>query len=446
MEVALKSLRLFGFRLLTVGSLLLITVITARWLGPAGRGVYALVLLYSSVGVTFLGGMGAALAYQISNQRKPAREVVTTAFTLALGIGGLALMLCLLLYWLIGNLDLWWIVVIGASQPPLLAGAALTYAFLGDDDHHNYNRAIIAPSALSLLLLLALLGTAHLRGGGSARLALLGWLLAQCLTVGWLLWLGRRRWLPPDFEAVTPAAAAGLLSFGAQSGLADLISFFNYKVDVFLLQLFRGVSEVGVYTVAVNSAEGLWFVSSAIGVAIYARVGQLSRQDAAELTAKGMRHAIFIIALMAAALLLVSGVALPLLFGARYNASVNAFRLLVPGIMIFGLGRIFSTFFTNALGRPRIPLLIAATSLGVSLPLCLLLIPPLGMNGAAIATSVSYTVAMILAIILFSRETGIAPRRMLLLDAEDRRAYWQVGRRLRTLLARPAGPVARGER
>src|SRR3712207_7059845 len=47
---------------------------------------------------------------------------------------------------------------------------------------------------------------------------------------------------------------------------------------------------------------------------------------------------------------------------------------------IFGLGRIFSTFFTNALGRPRVPLLIAATSLGISVPLCAVLIPSLGMR------------------------------------------------------------------
>src|SRR3712207_9490015 len=77
---------------------------------------------------------------------------------------------------------------------------------------------------------------------------------------------------------------------------------------------------------------------------------------------------------------------------------------------IFGLGRIFSTFFTNALGRPRVPLLIAATSLGISVPLCAVLIPSLGMNGAAIATSVSYAASMVLAIAIFARETGIPPR------------------------------------
>lgn len=431
MEIAIKSARLLGFRVLTVGSLLLITVLTARWLGPEGRGLYALVVLYSSLGVTFLGGMGSALAYQISNLRKPVRETVWNAVALALAVGLVALGLCVLVYIMGGRAGWWWLVVAGAAQPPLLCAAALTWAFLGADDHRNYNRAIIAPSALSLLLVLLILGPARLLGDGtvSVRLALIAWLLAQCVTVGWLLWLGRRTWLPPAIRVVTPTSMQALALFGIQTGLADLISFLNYRVDVVALELLRGTREVGIYSVAVQMAEGLWFISSAIGVAIYARVGMLGPSEAAALTARGMRHAIFIIAVLGVGLLLVAGVALPLLFGREYREAVTAFRILVPGIVIFGLGRIFSTYFTNALGRPRTPLLIAATSLAISVPLSFALIPRFGMNGAAAATTISYSASMLLAVLLFRRETGISVRGILLLNGDDLRDYASVVRR-----------------
>jgi O-antigen/teichoic acid export membrane protein len=378
-------------------------------------------VLYSSVGVTFLGGMGAALAYEISNLGRPPRAVVTNALALALGIGALALLAGLVVAWAVGG-GRWWLVVAGAAQPPLLCGAALTWAFLGADDHPNYNRAIIAPSALTLLFLVVLLGPGRLTGGGesSVRLALAGWLVAQCATVVWLLWLGRKRWLPLQPAAVTPAALGAMLTL-------------------------RGVEEVGIYSVAVQAAEGLWFISSAIGVVIYARVGMLPRQEAAELTARSMRHAVFIIFVLGVALALVAGVAMPLLFGSAYDAAVAAFRLLLPGIVIFGLGRIFSTFFTNALGRPRVPLLIASTSLALSLPLCLLLIPWLGMNGAALATSISYTAAMVLAIVIFSRETRIPPRRVLLVTADDLREYRRFARRLLAAVPRTHGHAVRDE-
>ena len=444
-EFALRSIRLLGFRVFTVAAMLAITVLTARWLGPEGRGLFALVLLASSVGVTFLGGMGSALAYEISNRGQPQRAVVANAVALALAIGLLALLGTAVLYVIWEDADLWWLVVAGAAQPPLLVGAALTWALLGADDHASYNRAIIAPSAFLLLFLLLLLGPGQLAGGGDASVlrALVAWLLAQCATVLWLLWLGRRRWLPFASRAVTPAGVAGMIGFGLQTGLADLISFFNYRVDVFLLEVFRGTDEVGVYSVAVQVAEGLWFISSAIGVAIYARVGQLSREEAAELTARSMRHALFIILILAVAAMAAAWVAFPLAFGTAYDDAVVAFWLLAPGIWIFGLGRIFSTFFTNALGRPRVPLLIAATSLGISVPLCAVLIPSLGMNGAAIATSVSYAASMVLAIVLFARETGIPPRRMLLVTADDLRGYLTFVRQMRASIGGTPSPAAR---
>jgi O-antigen/teichoic acid export membrane protein len=435
MEFALRSLRLLGFRVLTVVAMLAITVVTARWLGPEGRGVYTLVLLYSQIGVTLLGGAGSALAYQISNQGRPAREVVTVAVTLAAGVGALALIVTVAIVAASGQADLWWLAIAGAAQIPLLVGAALTWGFLGSDDHAAYNRAIIAPSLLTLLALCVLLGPEYLvQGEGSARTALIAWLLGQSAVVLWLLWLGRRAWLPPDWRAITPAALLSLVTFGLQTGIADFISFLNYRVDVFLLEVLRGTEEVGVYSVAVQSAEALWFISSAVSVVIYARVGSLPRAEAAALAARAMRHSVFIIAVLGGGLALVSGVAMPLLFGAAYDAADDAFRLLLPGIVVFGLGRIFSTFFTNALGRPRVPLAIAATSLGISLPLCLLLIPRLGMNGSAIATSVSYIVSIGIAAWLFSRETGIPLRRTFLLDGDDLDDYRRVAGRVRSLL------------
>ena len=92
------------------------------------------------------------------------------------------------------------------------------------------------------------------------------------------------------------------------------------------------------------------------------------------------------------------------------------------------------------------PLVIAATSLAISVPLCFLLIPPYGMNGAAIATSVSYTASMILAIVIFSRETHIPARQMLLVNGDDLRGYVRIGRRLLSLAGGYGGDAVRGER
>lgn len=440
MEFALKSLRVLGFRVLSVAALQVIAVLTARWMGPLELGIYATVVLYASIGVAFLGGMGSALAYEVSNLGRPLRQVVATALVLALGLGTLALLIAISVYSILGDPGNWPLVVVGAAQIPLLCGQALTWAFLGADDHRNYNRAIVAPAVLSLVALVVVAAPVYLADGEApARLVLVSWLAAQCGVVVWLLWLGRRAWLPPAFDAVTPGALSAMFAFGLQTGIANVVSQLNYRVDMVALQVLRGLDDVGIYSVAVRTVEGLWFVSAAIGVAIYARVGMLPRDEAARLTARSMRFAIGIIAVLGLVLVAAAGTLLPLLYGSAYAAAVPAFRILVPGIVIFGLGQIFSTFFTNALGRPRVPLLIAAVSLAVSVPLCLVLIPLFGMNGAALATTISYSVSMGLAIALFSRETGIPVREVLLLTGDDLRAGQRAIRAIAGGLGRQPG-------
>jgi O-antigen/teichoic acid export membrane protein len=447
MEFAVRSIRLLGYRAVTVIVAALISVVTARWLGPEGLGVYWLIVFGSGLAVTVLGGVGSAIAYQISNRGRPPREVVATALALAVGVGLVALLLLGTIYLVSGDPSLWWLPVIGGALPLLLASSALTWALLGADDHRNYNRAILAPSALTLLFLVLLLGPGQLANGGdsSVRLALTAWLLAQAGTVLWLLWIGRHDWLPPALQAITPAGIGSIALFGLQTGLADVVSLLNYRVDVFILGLLKGPADAGIYTIAVQIADALWVVSSAIGVAIYARVGQLQRREAAALTARSMRHALFILTILGIGAMILPSFVFPILFGDEYSGAIAPTRLLVPGIVIFGLGRIFSTFFTNGLGRPRIPLLIAATSLVICTVLSFALIPPFGMNGAAVATTVSYIVSMLLAIAIFSRETGIPPRRMLILTGDDLRDYAQVARRLLAKLPSAGGRAVRGE-
>src|SRR5688572_22350 len=205
MSIAFNSIRNIVVRSATVGFILVISVLTARLLGPEGSGVYALVTLYSSAGVALLGGMGTTAGYLISNQRRPVPEVVADVSALALVIGTAALGLTLLVWWaadLAGNPLPWWVAVIAAAQPGLLLATALTWAFLGADDHRNYSYAIIAPSLFALLLM----GGAMALAPGSTRVALMGWLAAQYAVIGWLWWRGQGVWTPLPLERVSLAS------------------------------------------------------------------------------------------------------------------------------------------------------------------------------------------------------------------------------------------------
>jgi O-antigen/teichoic acid export membrane protein len=420
MRIALNSLRNLAFRSATVIFILLTGLLTSRLLGPSGRGVYALVTVISGVSVAFLGGMGTTVGYHISNLRRPVPEVVANAAALALVAGTGVLGLSLVAYWLVGlagGTPPWWLVVVGAAQPGLLVGTALTWAFLGADDHRNYNYAIIAPSFCTLVLLtVALVAFPH-----STRAALVAWVLAQYAVIGWLWWRGRDAWTPAPMHTVGLASMGALVGFSFVSGLANVVSMLNYRIDFLLTDVFLGTAQSGVYSVAVLLVEGLFFISQAVGVAIWASVGAASREEAAALVARSIRYSLALMTLAGVVLFAVAGIAVPLLFGSDYAGAVAPFRWFVPGVVAWGMANLLAAFYTNQLGRPRVPLAIAALSLVISVAVCVALIPLVGLSGGAIATTASYTVAIAVELWLFRGDTGIGWRDLLLVNGADLR-------------------------
>jgi O-antigen/teichoic acid export membrane protein len=441
MSIAVNSLRNIAVRSLTVVFLLLISVLTARLLGPEGSGVYALVTLYSAIGVALLGGLGTAAGRWISHLRRPVPEVVANVAALALLIGTGALALALLAYWLAGLLTGRpppWLVYVGAAQPALLVAQALTWAFLGADDHHNYSYAIIAPSLLTLLCM----APALLLFRGSVAAAMLAWLAAQYAVIGWLWWRGRTVWTPLPLGSVTLASMGALVTFSAVSGLANLVSYLNYRVDMLMVERFLGTAQVGIYSKAVQLVEGLWFISQAVGVAIWSRVGAAPRAEAAHLVARSVRMTLVLLALAGLALLALSGLLIPLLFGGAFRSAVAPFRLFIPGAVAWGLANLFAAYYTNQLGRPRVPLAIAAVSLAVTAVTGPALIPTLGLAGGALATTLGYSTGIAVALHRFHRDTDIAWRELLLVGRRDLREAAITAEHVLARLARRTTPPA----
>ena len=81
-------------------------------------------------------------------------------------------------------------------------------------------------------------------------------------------------------------------------------------------------------------------------------------------------------------------------------------------MIAFGPGQLIGVYFSMRLGQMRIPLAVSAISGSVTAVLAVALIPPLGLSGAALATTVGYIVAMSVGCALFSRRSGVDLRRL----------------------------------
>lgn len=89
------------------------------------------------------------------------------------------------------------------------------------------------------------------------------------------------------------------------------------------------------------------------------------------------------------------------------NVCINSLRLLMPGMVC--LCASFPLFsMLQAIGRPSSPLKIMLAGAAAKLAGNLILIPFMGINGAALSTSLCYVLILAAALIIYLRETGIS--------------------------------------
>jgi O-antigen/teichoic acid export membrane protein len=107
---------------------------------------------------------------------------------------------------------------------------------------------------------------------------------------------------------------------------------------------------------------------------------------------------------------------------------------LLPGIIAYSMMPALTAFFSQQLGQPRVPFYFSALSVLVCALIIVLTLPHYGIIAASIATSVSYSLAFVAAVIYFCRRTGTAWGNLFGFSMDDLQAY-------RSLLASVAGAI-----
>jgi O-antigen/teichoic acid export membrane protein len=380
-------------------------IITARILGPAGRGEYVLITLVAVLGVTF-GALGipAATVYFRAGRHFPRKTIVAGNLFLSLLIGGLILVVGSVTVLLAP--DDWFhaprllIVVALASIPFFLITSNLQAVFQGDHDFKTMNVLSIMQTALPFVFtaLALLIFDVGLRGaviayaGGAVGTALVA--LARAARRGEGIGIGPSR-----------AYTKHVLKYGLQAQLAYLAIFLIYRVDTLLVAGLAGSSAVGYYSVAVVIAERVWLLSFATSIVLLPRIASETSEAVRQaMTARATRSTFWLSASIALALLLGGHELIALLFSSSYNRSVAALDGLLIGIVALSASRILANDLA-ARGHPILNAYVGYASLAANVGANLILIPRFGIAGAAWSSSISYTLSLVLTIMIYCKQT-----------------------------------------
>ncbi len=388
-------------------------VLIARALGPAGRGQYNLAILIGGVMMIVLDfGFSNAVSYFASNRRFSSEQLLKNAFWASWVLGLLGLVIFV---WLdkVGGVRILLgtevfspsILIVMIFLPTSFFSLYLTVLLLGEGKLLLYNLGPL----VSPLVLLCAVGIQYYRHALTVN-----WAVFLCelgTVVSLLVMLFIRRHFLVSFAArfFRLRELKEIFSFSVFTHLGTIVQYLNFRLDGFIVNFFLGVGAVGIYTLSGSVAEVLWMISRPIGTILMPRVAASGNPKAlGGMVFRSSALAFFLTVILALVAALAAPWVLPFVYGVKFKASVVPLFLLLPGATIFCFTNVHACYLTG-IGKPQINTAISAVSLGATIGLDLLLIPRIGINGAAIASSISYTLTSVLTIQQTSKWSGVSP-------------------------------------
>ena len=410
-------------RQLTSGIVQLVTlVVIARVYGPEGSGIYAMAMLLPTLLVAFLNlGIGAANVYFLGSSQFGLYVVWRANIRLLLWISLVGVLFGIsILTWfsdyLFAGVSPELLVISLLNFPLLVCLSFVLSIFQGLQQFRNFNFILLLQAfiTLALVLLLALLN------GDRLDWLLFAYLLATLVTVSSayrILAVQLRG--DCDLAQVSRYSKAALI-YGYKAHLSNILSFVNYKADIFLVNFFIGPAAVGIYVIAIQIAERLWLLSQAVSTVLLPRLSQLAGDEVgrSRLTPFVSRWVLLVTAIASVVLGIVSYPLILFIFGPDYVQATWPLLLLLPGIVIGAASRILANDLA-ARGRPDLNMYTSWVTVIINVGGNVLLIVPFGLAGAAIATSVAYTVNAIMRAVMYSRFTGSFMRHSFIVRSED---------------------------
>lgn len=390
-----QVLQVGGASVLSMLASALVLFVTARALGPDGRGVYAAatswVLLFSALGSLSLG---QAVVRVVAGQQNDAwlPAILGTCLALIAGLVAINYAIAFGVFVATGgaafrHLTPVVLCVAFAALPFVIANNNLPYVLYALDGLATANLSQAAGAVIFLgttIMFVVVLGW----GVPGALLAFVaGAATSTAISFGHMMRRARRL-------QVASSVARQMLSGSAQLHLNVVGTYLFTQSSVLILNQFRSLEETGYYQLAVQLLTVAMLGSTAMGTVSYALVAKAGPDEAWPQQRRLIGQGLVITSAAAIVAYMLAPWVIPRMAGVRFEPSVRIFQILLPSV----IGATFSSLMASQwIGRGlfwQASTITVATGL-VSVACDLIFVPRYGMRGAAVSTLVTYALSAI---------------------------------------------------
>lgn len=392
-----SNIFIFGISIIT-------TILISRALGPDGRGTLGVANNIVAFALLMLGfGLEAANIFFVGKDRNNVGRIFSYNLLISFSALIIALMIFILssifhINILFKGLDLKTIYILILVIPVSLLKSGLINLLLGLQEVSAYNKVSILDRIVTFLFLLLFISIFK-----SSLSVILSGLISTILVLVILYFMVIRKYKIKFIY--DKSIFFDMFRYGFKSQISNTIQMLNYRLDIFIINYYLPIAQVGIYTNAVALGETMWQVSGTVATIVYPMTASTKEHsELKDFINKVTRITLFVVGFCSIILIIISKPIILFLFGNAFIDSAAALVLLIPGIWLFSISKILANYIAG-IGLVEKNIIASSISCIATFILDLLLVPRIGILGASIATSISYIIFTIVILIYYVKIT-----------------------------------------
>jgi len=396
-----KIAETFVTRILIICLGLITSVIVARVLGPEGRGLYALAVIITAMGIQFGNlGLHASNTYYVAKDHDLLPPLLANTLVVSFLLGGLGSGLAWIVFLLwpklapingsLLALSLAWI-------PFGLAYLLLQNLLLGIHQVRAYNKIQLISNILGVVVI----GLIIVVGLVSVETLFCAGFVAALISFCWALARIRShlsRVPHPSFSVFQEN-----IRYGIKAYLAALFAFLVVRVDLLMVKYMLNAEQAGYYSVAVSLGDMLYILPTVVGSLLFPKLSELTSDTEKWRLAKQTTLVLGAVMLpVTAVVIFVAKPIVRIMFGNPFLPAVSSFIVLSVGMLFYGVNNMVSNYLAS-IGFPWFSVHVWIIATGLNIALTLFLISNCGIIGAAISSLICYATVFFLQLIYAGR-------------------------------------------
>jgi O-antigen/teichoic acid export membrane protein len=391
-------------------------IFITRILGPEGRGVYAVFYADIALFSTLLSfSISTGIIHFFANKEFSLEKIVSigllfTLITVLLSIIALTLLLNLPIAAYLfpsDHLDfkylLWFILYLSFNQINSLYSAI----FQGAKRFSIVNKVLIINSVLNLLLfgMVFLLDYFGIHPIGIYEILLIGLLIITINIFQWHVHYRKHFSYKIDRSLKWKTDIKKFFYFSGLGHLSIIINFFNYRLVLWIVSYYLDNKELGIFALGAGLSQLLTFISTPLSQVLLPYLSAENAGERLKTFQQFSRIHFSILVVLGLLALLVFAPLIPFIYGQEFAPSTRVFQLILLGIIFSCHTKLLANYFISS---NKIIYNFYATLLGfcASFIFNIILVKSHGINGAAVAQTITYATIFLVVFVAMLSFTG----------------------------------------